>query len=263
MTLEEAFCMKKREVISLVGGGGKTTLMFALGQALPLHRKGIVLTTTTKIWEPAASPHFTLFLSDQFLEMKKWVEENGDKVPCLLIAQRRLESGKLQGILPQWIEEFESLKGISTIVIEADGAAGRSLKAPREGEPVVPQNTSLLVPVVGIDVLGCPLEERYVFRSEIAARLLNLSIGSEVTERIICTLLSEIIKNRPPESRVIPFINKIDLPGGPEKARNLARSFLKMDRDRMERVLLGQAQGDPVVKEEIPSRPAGEQGDDF
>jgi probable selenium-dependent hydroxylase accessory protein YqeC len=251
LTLEEAFALKDREVISLVGGGGKTSLMFALGKELPSHRKGILLTTTTKIWEPAALPHFALFLSDQFSEIKRWVIENVDKYPCLLIAQEKLDNGKLQGIHPQWVEEFQSFKDISTIVVEADGAAGRSLKAPREGEPVVPQNTSLLVPMVGIDVLGCPLDEQYVFRSEIATKILGLPLGSTVTEEMVARLITEIIKTRPEGALVIPFINKVDLPDGLEKAKNLAQVISGMGEPKIERFILGQAQLSPPVKEII------------
>jgi len=242
-------CSRRSTRVRAVGGGGKTSLLYAFGKELPSYREGILLTTTTKIWEPAASPYFSLFLSDQFSEVKRWVKKNGDKGPCLLIAQKKLDNGKLLGIPPQWIEEFQSVRNISMIVIEADGAAGRSLKAPREGEPVVPQNTSLLVPVMGIDILGCPLDEEYVFRSEIASRLLNLSIGSKVTEKIIFTLLSEIIKSRPAKSRVIPFINKVDLAGGLEKARRIGEYLLKGEAVEWERVVLGQVQHSPVVKE--------------
>lgn len=249
MTLGEAFSLEKREVISLVGGGGKTSLLFAFGKELPPCRKGILLTTTTKIWEPPASPNFALFLSEQFSEVKRWVKNNGDKTPCLLIARKKLGNGKLVGIPPQWVEKLPSGGNISMIVIEADGAAGRSLKAPREGEPVVPQNTTLLVPVMGIDVLGCPLDEEHVFRSEIASRLLNLAIGSEITETIISTLLSELIKGRPPEARVIPFINKVDLAGGLEKARKMGAYLLQDRAAAWERVVLGQVQHSPVVKE--------------
>lgn len=251
MTLEEAFALKDREVISLVGGGGKTTLLFALGKELSSRGKGVILTTTTKIWEPAASASFDLFLCHQLSEIKKGIRKNRGRHPYLLIARERLEGGKLQGIPSEWVDTLRSFEEISVIVVEADGAAGRSLKAPREGEPVVPQNTSLLVPMVGIDVLGCPLDEQHVFRSEIAAKLLNLPAGSRVTEEIIATLVAETIKNRPDKARVIPFINKVDIPGGLEQARNLARSLLGIDRGKIERVLLGQAQGDPVVKEII------------
>jgi len=251
MTLIEALALKDREVISLVGAGGKTTLMFTLGKELSSQRKGILLTTTTKIREPVESAQFALFLSDQFSETARWVKKNSHLNPCLLIARGKIGNGKLQGIPPQWIEEFRSLKEISVIIVEADGAAGRSLKAPREGEPVVPQSTSLLIPVVGIDVLGCPLNEEYVFRSEIAARLLNLAIGSKVTEEGIAALLAEISKSHPPQARIIPFINKVDIPDGLEKARKLARYLLHIDRGQIERVILGQAQGDPVVKEII------------
>ena len=249
MTLEEAFSLKKREVISLVGGGGKTSLLFAFGKELPSCRKGILLTTTTKIWEPPPSPYFALFLSERFSEMKRWIKNNEDQAPCLLIARKKLGSGKLLGIPPQWVEELPSVANLSMIVTEADGAAGRSLKAPREGEPVVPQNTSLLIPVMGIDVLGCPLDEEHVFRSEIASRLLHLAIGSKVTEKIIFTLLSEIIKSRPPQARIIPFINKVDLAGGLEKARRVGEYLLKGKAVEWERVILGQVRHPPVVKE--------------
>jgi probable selenium-dependent hydroxylase accessory protein YqeC len=249
MTLTEALYLKDREVVSLAGGGGKTALMFALGRELSSRQKGIILTTTTKIWEPAPSPDFVLFLSDQISEIKKWIAASLATYPCLLIATQRLPGGKLQGMSPPWVEEIHSLHGVSIIVVEADGAAGRSLKAPREGEPVLPPNTSLLVPVVGIDVLDRPLDEEHVFRSEIAARLLHVSRGSRITKEMVAGLLSEIIKGRPERARVIPFINKMDLPGAPEKGRELAEVLLALRQVKMERVVLGQAQNFPPVKE--------------
>ena len=55
MTLAEAFSIGEREVISLVGAGGKTTLLYALGRELSALRCGVILTTTTKIFEPEPS----------------------------------------------------------------------------------------------------------------------------------------------------------------------------------------------------------------
>lgn len=249
MTLTDALAIRDREVISLVGAGGKTAIMFALGKELSSRLKGVILTTTTKIWEPATSPDFALFLSGKISEIKKWVSKSLEAHPCLLVAAERLESGKLQGIPPPWVKEIQSLPGVSAIIVEADGAAGRSLKAPREGEPVWPPNTTLLVPVVGIDVLGWPLDEEHVFRSEIAARVLHMSKRSPVTNEMVTGLLRETIKDRPEDARVIPFINKMDLPGGLEKGRKLAKVFLSLRQVEIERVILGQAQRSPAVKE--------------
>ena len=254
MTFEEALCLKDREVISLVGGGGKTTLMFALGRELSAGRRGVLLTTTTKIWDPGPSPEFTLFLSKDLGEIKEWVKRNVKADRFLLIAQEKLETGKLQGIPASWPSELRSIPGISHIIVEADGAAGRSLKAPREGEPVLPPNTTLLVPVVGIDALGSPLNEQHVFRAKIAMEILNKPEGTIVNEEMIGSLLVATLKNRPERARIVPFINKVDLPGGPEKGRCLARALFESIPAKIERIVLGQASKSYPVKEIVSRR---------
>jgi probable selenium-dependent hydroxylase accessory protein YqeC len=255
MTLQEAFALQEREVISLAGGGGKTTLLFALAEELSSRRGGVVLTTTTKIWAPAPSPSFALFLSTRLSEMPPWISGHMGNHPYLIVAQERLGDGKLRGVPPGWVESLASLPGVSVVLVEADGAAGRSLKASREGEPVLPANTSLLIPVVGIDALGSPLKEEYVFRSELAARLLHLTPGEEVTPQIIADLMVLTLGRRPPGARVIPFINKMDLPGSLEKGRALARRLLASDQIGASRVILGNAGSSPPIKEII--EPAG------
>jgi CTP:molybdopterin cytidylyltransferase MocA len=61
--------------------------------------------------------------------------------------------------------------------------------------------------------MGRPLDEEPVFRSAIASRLLNLPIGSMVTEEVIVRLMKELMKSRPVDARVVPLINKVDIPG--------------------------------------------------
>ena len=252
MTLAEALSIGEKEVISLVGAGGKTTLLYALGRELSALGSGVILTSTTKILEPAPSPFLLQFISNELGAIKKWLTENSNSHQPLLIARKRLPNGKLEGILPEWTEEIFSIDGVSTIVNEADGSAGRPLKAPREGEPVIPKNTTLLVPLIGIDGMGCPLDEEKVFRSAIASRLLNLPIGSTITEDAIVRLVMEWIKNGPSGARIVPLINKVDIPGGLEKAQKLARYLLAVDPTRIRRVVLGQLQQLPAVKEVVP-----------
>jgi probable selenium-dependent hydroxylase accessory protein YqeC len=249
MNLAEAFEIREREVISLVGGGGKTTLLFGLGNELAQQRTGILLTTTTKIWEPDLSPAYTVLLSRDLSVLKRRIAENLGRFSFLVIAEQKLENQKLDGIDPQWVEELFELPGISTVIVEADGAAGRSLKAPREGEPVIPSSTSLLIPIVGLDILGCPLTEPFVFRSEIASRLLHLPVGSEVTEEVIARLMKELIRKKPPNSRVIPFINKVDHPDWQGEARALAERLVEVGSPDISKVVIGQMQGDRWMQE--------------
>ncbi|MBE0558340.1 MAG: putative selenium-dependent hydroxylase accessory protein YqeC [Proteobacteria bacterium] len=252
MTLAEAFSIGENEAISLVGAGGKTALLYALGRELSAFRSGIILTTTTKIFEPAPSPFFLQFLSPELSAGKKWVAENLHRHQCLLLARRRLPNGKLEGIPPEWVEELFSMDGVTSIINEADGAAGRPLKAPREGEPVIPGNTTLIVPVMGIDGMGRPLDENTVFRSAVASRLLNLPIGSTITEEVIVCLMMESIETGPAGARVIPLVNKVDIPGGREKAERLARHILSLDPPGIPRVVLGQMQHTPAVTQIVP-----------
>jgi probable selenium-dependent hydroxylase accessory protein YqeC len=252
MTLTEAFSIGTREVISLVGAGGKTTLLYALGRELSALRSGVILTTTTKIFEPAPAPFFLQLLSPELGTVKTWVAEHLRRKQCLLLARGRLPDGKLEGIPPDWAEELFLSGGVSAIVIEADGAAGRPLKAPREGEPVIPGNTTLLVPVMGIEGMGHPLDEETVFRSAIASRLLDLPIGGIITEEAIARLMLELVESGPAGARVVPLINKVDIPGGREKAERLARHLLSLDQLRIGRVVLGQLRHTPAVKAVVP-----------
>jgi probable selenium-dependent hydroxylase accessory protein YqeC len=249
LNLGAALSLRDREVISLVGGGGKTTLMFALGRELSSNKKGILLTTTTKIWNPVPSKEFGLFCSEELEEMREWVEQNLGRYRYLLIARERLDNGKLQGIPSHWTAGLFSIPGVTHIIVEADGAAGRPLKAPREGEPVLPPDTTLLIPVVGIDVLGAPLDEEHVFRSRIAMQILNEREGAVVDEAMIGILLAATLKEKPEAARVIPFVNKVDLPGGLESGRRAGNVLLRIRGHRIQDVILGQAQGSPVVQE--------------
>ncbi len=251
MTLAEAFSIGGRESISIVGAGGKTTLLFALGRELSALRCGVILTTTTKIFEPEPLPAFFQFLSPDLNAVKKWVVEHAAHNRSLLLARERLPGGKLAGLPPLWVDELFGLDGISTIVVEADGAAGRPLKAPRAGEPVIPDSTTILVPVIGIDGLDRPLDEETVFRSEIASRLLDLPLGSAVTKEAVARLMLEWIKPAPAGARIVPLINKADLPGGREKAEILARHLLSLHLPGIRQVLLGQLRPVPALMARI------------
>ena len=249
-TLKEAFDIQPGEIISLVGAGGKTTLMFALARELILQKNLVITTTTTKIFPPSpADTPFLLVSEDREAIMDSILREGGKYGHITVASEKIASSGKLRGIEPELIQEFCELSPEAFIIVEADGAAGRPLKAPNiEHEPVIPQNSSLIIPVVGIDALGCTLNDEYVFRADIAARLSGTEVGEVVSQETIATLLTHpdgIVHGSPVHARIIPFINKADLKGSFPKARRLAASILKAGHPQIDRVVLGQVNCQP------------------
>ena len=259
VTLKEALDIKPGEVISLVGGGGKTTLMFALARQLASSGSCVITTTTTKIFEPLSSETPLLLLGTDEEEMIRLLLQNVDKYRHITLASERLASGKLNGISPELVVKLTELKQVSYIIVEADGAAHRSLKAPNPTEPIIPYNTSLVIPIVGIDALGCRLTEENVFRPEIVSKLLGLPLGEVISAESIAFLITHpqgIIKGSPDQARIVPFINKVDLDKGLSKGRDLASKILAMRHPQITQVVLGQAQlPEPVV--EVISREVG------
>ncbi len=256
MKLKDALGIADKEVICLVGGGGKTTLMFALAKELATAGSCVITTTTTKILEPSPSETEKLILNDDEDALMRQLLKEINNCRHVTVAREKLPSGKLTGITTRMAAALARLERVSHIIIEADGAARHSLKAPNETEPVVPSNTSLVIAVAGIDALGEMLVEENVFRAGIAVRLLNVPPGTVISARLMAKLIMHpagILKESPRSARIIPFINKVDVENGLAKARQVASEILAMEDPRIAAVLLGQAQcPDPVV--EIMSR---------
>jgi probable selenium-dependent hydroxylase accessory protein YqeC len=266
MTLTEAFNIRPGEVISIVGAGGKTTLMFALAREIMKDAGGLVITTTTtKIYPPSESDTRHVLISPDRDEIMDFVIKRGDRYGHITIASEFIPStGKLKGIDPELLTTLSKLDTVTTVIVEADGAAKRPLKAPDTAfEPVIPENSSLVIAVVGIDALGCVMDDQHVFRSEIAARLTGTAPGETVSLETIAVLVthrSGIAFGAPPQARIVPLINKVDLAGVLNDARDLASRILAAHHPQIDRVVLGQVKFHPYVLEVVKGVTYGDVG---
>jgi probable selenium-dependent hydroxylase accessory protein YqeC len=252
--LTGALNIKAREVISLVGAGGKTTLMFRLAKELLLGGKKVLTTTTTKILEPTANETPFLFIDPDEGKIKEFVRGHLDQYHHITIARERIGSGKLKGVSSNLVDDLWSSSVMDTMIIEADGAAGRPVKAPREGEPVIPSSTTLVVAILGIDAVEMELGEENVFQAERVSRMTGILMGERMTDEAVAVLMTHsegIFKGAPPLSRVIAFLNKVDIPDGIAKAKRVAEKILDRKNCRIERVVLGQLKNEPPVVEVI------------
>ena len=251
--------LKPREMISLVGAGGKTTLMFRLAKELLLNGKKVVTTTTTKIMEPVPAETAFLFVDPDEEELKQFVGRHLEQYGHLTIARERIGSGKLKGISPNLVDDLWRSNRMDYLIVEADGAAGLPVKAPREREPVIPSCTTLVVSLLGVDGVGVELNEENVFQAERVSKLTEMEMGAKMTDEAMAILVTHpegLFKGAPSSSRVVAFLNKVDVPDGVVKGKGVAREILKKGLPQIERVVLGQLKNEPPVAEVVfPSNP--------
>ncbi len=250
--LIESLGLDAREAISLVGAGGKTTLMFRLARELVNQKKRVLTTTTTRILEPHADETPVLFVHPDEGKIKQYVREHLDRYRHITIAKERLESGKLKGVSPHLPVDLWHSVAADYLIIEADGARGLSVKAPREGEPVIPENSTLVVGILGVDGVGMELREEMVCGAEQVSQLTGIPMGAKITDEAMARLLTHpegILRGAPTSSRVVALLNKVDVPNGLTKARRIARGVFEKQDPRIERVVLACLKMDPPVVE--------------
>lgn len=220
--------------------------MFRLAGELTSHGWRVITTTTTMIWKHQATEH-TILEPDGAILLEKALAGLNKYSHITLVSGLREAEGKLVGVEPSQVDELAALPGVDAIIVEADGAKGRSLKAPAPHEPVIPSSTTILVPMAAVDALGQPLDEQTVHRPELVARLAHRPQGETITAEIICRVLLHRqggMKDAPEQARFIPLINKVTA-ASLASARGIAR--LLLEESRVNRVLLGSvAEEDPI-----------------
>lgn len=203
-------------MVALVGAGGKSCLMDALARDYEAAGRHVVLTTTTRILAPGP-------------EGRPLVVR--DSLPDLLSSVRRLvaagasastggspvvgagldQQGKVVGIDAEWVRAFRDVPGVEAVLVEADGAAGRPLKAPAEWEPVVPSCASLVVSVAGLDAQGAPLDGAHVHRPGALASLLGLAAGEPIpASALLRAAVRGYRSHVPVGARFLVYLNKAD-----------------------------------------------------
>ncbi len=214
MNLQKALALGDHGVISIIGAGGKTSLMYSLAAELAVAGKKVLTTTTTKIFMPTMKESQATIVSRSVEEIVAKAKKLVDTHSHVTVGSEYWQtSNKLNGLEPAAIEYIANADLFDFIIIEADGAARRSLKACAPHEPVVPLFSDCVVVVVGLDVLGKPLTEDSVFRSTLFSRNTGVQLQQKVTESsIVSSIVHDMSQVSVSEQGAmkIAFFNKAD-----------------------------------------------------
>ncbi len=200
-------------VVALVGAGGKTSLLFALASRAAASNVPTVATTTTRMLVPEERDGLAVVLTD--------APDVPETVGGTVTYQARPprpedQADKVRGISPETVDAWKAARPDALILVEADGAAGRFLKAPAAHEPVVPSGADTVVAVIGLGCFNRPFRDDIVFRSDIVTRLTGLRDGDILTPEAVLPLIERadgVFKNAPAGARRILFLNQADVSG--------------------------------------------------
>jgi probable selenium-dependent hydroxylase accessory protein YqeC len=217
-------------LVALVGAGGKTSLMVAMAAHAVAAGETVILTTTTKLAADTKVPVFWDGLKSSLPVIKARLSRDGS---LTLVRDRDTSTGKLLGLAPEAVDLLAASSLADRIFVEADGARGKSIKAPADHEPVIPRSTDLVIGIVGAEALGAPMDETHVFRPERLAAIRDAHPASSVDAHVLACLAAHpqgLFKNTPPsQCRRILFVNKMDQVGEAaweilRQARRLAKA---------------------------------------
>ena len=167
----------KQHNICLVGGGGKTTVMYELATVWAACGRKVLVLTSTHILQPADGS----FAADAAAVQNLWQQGR-----YAVIGTPELATGKLTAP-PQ--DLYEALQPQADVILcEADGSRHHPCKAPAEHEPVLLPDSDIVLAVAGVDALGCSLVQACQ-RPQLAAELLDCSLDSVIDEQMLTALL--------------------------------------------------------------------------
>ena len=194
--------MNKHRAVAMVGGGGKSSTMYALARGARDAGKRVVVTTITHMM-----PHPKLVLTgDPGAEsVRLLLDRHG-----IVTLGRFFEAEKLEGV-----GTLLDYKGAADVVVmEADGARLRPLKVPRDGEPVIQPGVDAVVAVAGMDSVGQPIGA-VCHRVELVCALLDKPPEALVTPADVAAILSSPRGGRKCVEECMAFrcvLNKADTP---------------------------------------------------
>ncbi|PJF39766.1 MAG: putative selenium-dependent hydroxylase accessory protein YqeC [Chloroflexi bacterium] len=247
MKLHEAFNVSRGDVIAFIGAGGKTSTLIRLGHELADEGWRVLATTTTRIADEQLElmPYATT-LEGGVQNLSRALTEHHFVYLYDDIRQKKVYGPPLERI-PELLDSVDS----DVLLIEADGARQLLLKAPYEHEPVIPPETSLVVPIASLGILGKPLTDEYVYNAEAIMSRYGFVKGNRVRSPWVAQVLRDEelgLRGIPDNARVVALINGTPKQGYLRgRARLIAQLALRSS--RLNGVVLGNVRGAQAAHE--------------
>ena len=236
-------------VVAAAGAGGKKTVLYALAGEFP-GRVGI--TTTVNCPRPPATWEGEVIVAPESAlmdELRRRLHP-GNKA-FFAVSGKRDEL--VSGVTPALVATLRREALFDVLLVKADGARRRLIKAPGEGEPNYPPGTDLVLYLVSAHAFGRTPASGIAHRADELATVAGLAGETAVEPEHVARLLSSesgALKGLAKETRLVPVINRADTPLRRQLALEAARLALAQT-SRFDTILVGCMGENPPVFEAV------------
>jgi probable selenium-dependent hydroxylase accessory protein YqeC len=245
MRLPSALAADDGQCVAVVGAGGKKTTLYRLGGMLD--RAVVTATVRIPIFDDQVA---RVVVTDDPVSVVDAAETGGDADgwPLGLVPERERDD-RYRGYDRAVVDDLAAAHD-GPVLVKADGARTRLLKAPDEREPRIPSSADTVLPVASARVVGKPLSDEWVHRPERVAAVAGVDVGDEIDAETVARVLASSeggLKSVPDDARVVAVVNMVDDDERRAVGERVAADVLART-DRVDRVVLTQlVDPDPVV----------------
>jgi probable selenium-dependent hydroxylase accessory protein YqeC len=210
--------LAQRDCVSIIGSGGKTSLLWLLANSFP--REKIMVSTTTKIEFSPSLPYDYFYPEPDFREFRP--ADKGIYLIGSLVQSASKLTAPPENALRQLVPLFDK------VLLEADGSKHLPLKGWAQYEPVVPAYTTVTVGIIPAVPAGQLASDKIIHRLPLFSELTGIQPGEPITTAHLAAAACHplgLMKNA--VGRKILLINQVDTPESAAKAEELTAHLPK------------------------------------
>ncbi len=221
--ISEIFNIKKGDIISIVGSGGKTTLMFELAKELKKQYK-VLVTTSTKIYEPSCDNYDYLYTNIEQYTKSRYLHKQKENSLTVISKDIDVSKKKLIGLNDECLDLV--INDFDLVLIESDGSRNLPLKGWKEHEPSILLKTNKTIGVIPINMINRKINKDYIYGFEEFIKIIgDTSFLDEQAIGKVCSSKSGIFKNS--RGKLYLYINKTDDKQYIEDSLSLSKYLIK------------------------------------
>ncbi|HJG95917.1 MAG TPA: putative selenium-dependent hydroxylase accessory protein YqeC [Romboutsia timonensis] len=246
MNLIDTFKINNKDIITIIGAGGKTSLMFSASSLLRNDYK-VLVTTTTHIYVPDNN------LYDKIIMLTHFENENynnilqNNKNGVYVIGSHIVNNSKIKGLTFDMLDKITPY--FDVVIIEGDGSKEKSLKGWNDNEPVIYPKTTKTIGIVDISSIGIDINEENIHRVDKFLDIINDYSNNKVNiEHLEKLILNKNGLFKFYKGEKILFINKVEDINKRKNALNIIKDIKNENQSYIDKFIYGSIFNNEFIK---------------